>query len=244
MERFMVLSNHFPFITSYETDNTVVIKLNRPKSYNALNRLMITRLRAYLQNASNRWLVLIGDENAFSAGGDIIEGHHLNRDLTLLTDPLYTALFEFYHYEKLVTIWRGISMGTGLGLTLWGKYRVATSSTVLAFPEQEIGIPTDVGSNYFATQKLDHAVGLFWLLTGHRLNGSDVYHLGIATHYIDDKYFDDVVEELKTGEPEQVLAKYHEEPDPTQATLNNLEEQVQKCFGNVNSISEILQRCT
>ena len=41
-------------------------------------------------------------------------------------------------------------MGAGLGLSIWSKYRVATNSTIFAFPEQEVGIMADVGSNYFA----------------------------------------------------------------------------------------------
>ena len=92
-------------------------------------------------------------------------------------------------------------MGGGVGLSLWGKYRVATNTTMFAFPEQQIGCIADVGSNYWAAHFSDRALGLFMLLTSYRLNGSDLYHLGIATHYIDNDDYDRVVEELKNGDP-------------------------------------------
>ena len=81
------------------------------------------------------------------------------------------------------------------------------------------------------------------LLTAHRLNGSDLYHLGIATHYIEIEDYDAVVEELKKGDPETALSKFHVEPDITIGSLVKFNEEIHRCFSNVSSVYEIIERC-
>tara|TARA_B100001113_G_scaffold338615_1_gene320980 strand:- start:162 stop:848 length:687 start_codon:yes stop_codon:yes gene_type:complete len=83
-------------------------------------------------------------------------------------------------------------MGGGVGLSMYGKYRVATQNTKFAMPESAIGFFPDVGASYFLS-KLNRGVGLFLSLTGFAINARDVMDLGLATHYSDA----DKIEEIK-----------------------------------------------
>ena len=71
----------------------------------------------------------------------------------------------------------------GVGLSIHGKYRVATEKTLFAMPETAIGLIPDVGWSHFAP-KLQGELGMYLALTGARLKGEDIYHSGIATHFV------------------------------------------------------------
>jgi enoyl-CoA hydratase/carnithine racemase len=64
-----------------------------------------------------------------------------------------------------------------------GRFRVATEKTILAMPETALGLFPDVGGTHFLS-RLPDGLGTFLALTGHRLNGADVFHAGLATHYV------------------------------------------------------------
>lgn len=74
-------------------------------------------------------------------------------------------------YKKpYVALIHGITMGGGVGLSVHGKYRIATEKTLFAMPETAIGLFPDVGGTYFLP-KLSGKLGMFLGLTGHRLKG-------------------------------------------------------------------------
>lgn len=67
----------------------------------------------------------------------------------------------------------GITMGGGVGLSVHGKYRIATENTLFAMPETAIGLFPDVGGSYFLS-RLKGKLGLYLGLTGHRLQGNKI----------------------------------------------------------------------
>ena len=65
-------------------------------------------------------------------------------------------------------------MGGGVGLSVHGKFRVATEKTVFAMPETGIGLFPDVGGSFFLP-RLSGELGTFLALTGHRLKGQSLF---------------------------------------------------------------------
>lgn len=153
----------------FETlNNAGIITLNRPKALNALNTSMVSKLLPQLQEwEKTKSLVIIkgAGEKAFCAGGDV----------KIAIDKIEGPRFFFTEYNVNYTIGKykvpyialidGITMGGGLGMSVHGRYRVATERTVIAMPETKIGLFPDVGGSYFLP-RLQVNLGLYLGLTG------------------------------------------------------------------------------
>jgi enoyl-CoA hydratase len=85
--------------------------------------------------------------------------------------------------DDYVALLDGVTMGGGVGLSIHGRYRVATERTVFAMPETGIGLIPDVGGTH-ALAKLPGFIGSWLALTGAQIKASDCLYAGIATHYI------------------------------------------------------------
>lgn len=99
----------------------------------------------------------------------------------------YRAQYRLAHLigsyaRPYVSIWNGLTQGSGLGLSVHGHYRVATERTVFAMPEVRLGSAPDAGASYFLS-RLEGRLGMYLALTGTEVRGIDVQKCGIATHY-------------------------------------------------------------
>lgn len=105
-------------------------------------------------------------------GDDIIASKHMERQKML---PIQ------------ISLWDGIVMGGGVGVSIYGKYRVATERTVFAMPETAIGLFPDVGALFIlphVLRRCNPGLAPYLLLTGTRLLSHDVVKSGLATHYV------------------------------------------------------------
>jgi 3-hydroxyisobutyryl-CoA hydrolase len=166
-----------------------IVTLNRPKALNALNLSMIRQIYPTMQSwEKNKCLVLmrgVGDK-AFCAGGDVRAVTEAGKSGGSLTQEFFREEYQLNYLIgsfkiPYVAFIHGITMGGGVGLSVHGKYRVATEKTLFAMPETAIGLFPDVGGSYFLP-RLQGKLGLYLALTGYRLKGSDVLNAGIATH--------------------------------------------------------------
>ena len=135
---------------------------------------------------------------AFCAGGDVKAVY-----LAGLSDTEKSLTAQFFREEyKLnyliasqqvpqVSLWDGVVMGGGVGLSIHGKYRVATENTLFAMPECKIGLFPDVGGSWWIPRLKVYpssngvgGIGNYLALTGARLKAEDLMYTGIATHYV------------------------------------------------------------
>ncbi|XP_062259169.1 3-hydroxyisobutyryl-CoA hydrolase, mitochondrial isoform X1 [Platichthys flesus] len=182
-----------------------VITLNRPKVLNALNLPMIRQIYPQLktwENDNDTDLVIVkgAGGKAFCAGGDIRAVTEAGK----VGDPLAQDFFrEEYILNEAIGSYRkpyialidGITMGGGVGLSVHGRFRVATEKTLFAMPETAIGLFPDVGGGYFLP-RLQGRLGLFLALTGFRLRGRDVHKAGVATHFVESEKIPELEKEL------------------------------------------------
>ncbi len=97
--------------------------------------------------------------------------------------------------KPYVAFLNGIVMGGGVGISLSGKYRVATEKTLFAMPEAAIGYYADFGGSYLISRLKDY-IGIYLVLTGNRLKGKDVRRVGAATHYTNSSNLSKIENEL------------------------------------------------
>lgn len=162
------MSSQEPDVLFETLNNAGIVTLNRPKALNSLNTSMVSKILPQLQDwESNKALVIIkgAGEKAFCAGGDVkvaidkVEGPRFFR-----TEYTVNQLIGRYQIPYIAFL-DGITMGGGIGVSVHGRYRVATEKTVIAMPETKIGLFPDVGGSYFLP-RLPVNLGLYLGLTG------------------------------------------------------------------------------
>ncbi len=182
--------------------STGVITLNRPQALNALNIEMAEQFSETL----NKWsadkkikrVLLKGEGNHFCAGGDVkkvhLSGNKSNLKKNFFSTE-YKLNYEIYNFPKpYMSIWNGVVMGGGVGLSIYGDYRIVTDTTKFAMPETAIGFFPDVGGSYFLS-RLKNNIGLFLGLTGYILNANEILSLELGTHYCPINELDNLIDE-------------------------------------------------
>ncbi|KNC79694.1 hypothetical protein SARC_07921 [Sphaeroforma arctica JP610] len=226
-----------------EVGQAGVATMNRPKVLNSLNLDMVVEMKKQFDewegDAQKKVIVLQGaGGKAFCAGGDVV---HIAK-AGLAGDR--TVAHEFFSTEyklnsligrlrtPFVALIDGITMGGGVGVSVHGRYRVATEKTLFAMPETAIGLVPDVGGGHFLP-RLKGELGMYLALTGNRLKAADVYHAGLATHYVPKDQLTDLTADLVSVENEEdvevVLNKYHVTPD-TPFSLDAHLNDIDRCF--------------
>ena len=181
------------------------LRLNRPRAIHALTQAMCEKMGETLL----QWMrdpdidaVMIdhAEGRGFCAGGDVIALYESGKSDGKAAAEFFHAEYRLNHllftYPKpIVAFIDGITMGGGVGISMPCTYRVATENTRFAMPETGIGLFPDVGGGRYLSRLPGH-VGEFMALTGARLDGSECYDLGLASHFVDSGNLEDLKERI------------------------------------------------
>lgn len=190
-------------------DGIAEVTLNRPRALNALTldmvRIFDPQLAAWESDDAVRAVVVRGaGERAFCAGGDIQKLYDGGPKSQITQDFFreeYRLNRRIHNYPKpYVAIMDGITMGGGVGLSIHAATRIAADNTMFAMPETGIGLFPDVGGSWFLP-RLPGEIGMFMAMTGARLKAADCVYAGICDAYIPDDRHDELLDELRAGEP-------------------------------------------
>ena len=177
------------------------LRLNRPRALHALDLDMVLKMTASLIE----WLhepqveaVVIdhlpapdGDpklSRGFCAGGDVVTIARSAQGTGAAARAFFFNEYRLNHllftYPKPIAVFMdGVTMGGGVGISRPCRYRIATDRTLFAMPETSIGLFPDVGGGWHLSRLLGR-LPQFLALTGARLDGSECFALGLATHYV------------------------------------------------------------
>lgn len=165
---------------------TGYLKLNRPKSMNAMNGTMMKELgecfESLLEEKSLQVLIIHGEGRAFSAGGDIKEMmdpenpmdiDSVMKEVTKLAKALYTLP------QITIAAIHGASAGLGFSMALACDHVIAEENSKLAMNFIGIGLVPDGGGHFFMKERVGvpKAKQLIW--AGQTLKAHDALAKGL-----------------------------------------------------------------
>lgn len=253
--------------------NLGILHLNNPSSLNALTLDMIRSMTSTLQQWSDIGIRATlmdaapyernGKINpAFCAGGDVKAVYLAGKsDDKSLTADFFREEYQLNHMIATqlvpqVSLWDGVVMGGGVGLSVHGKYRVATENTLFAMPECKIGLFPDVGGSWwiprlklYQSQSGVGGIGNYLALTGARLKAEDLMYTGIATHYVKSARLEELKQALIESSTDNkssdcvasVLMSFHDlSIDTDAAFLSMNRKEIDTTFNNKQSVEDIV----
>ena len=229
------------------------IVLDRPKALNALTLEMIReiapRMAAWAKDPTVACVAITGEGGkAFCAGGDVRGLYDAKQ-----RDPEAAVLRDFFWNEyrlnraihrcpkPYVAILDGITMGGGVGLSVNGRFRVATEKTLFAMPETAIGLFPDVGGSHFLS-RAPGQLGVYLALSSQRIKAADMLYCGFATHYVPSADVPALLAALETRQASDVLREFNRDAGP--APLAEHRATIDRCFAHdrVEDILDALAR--
>ncbi|HET8810766.1 MAG TPA: enoyl-CoA hydratase-related protein [Flavobacteriaceae bacterium] len=140
-----------------------VVKINRPKKLNALNRETLAEINEAFENLKNdettKVVIITGNgEKAFVAGADIAEfaDYSVEEGKNLAAKGQKTVFDFIANFPKpVIAAINGFALGGGLELAMAAHFRIASENAKMGLPEVSLGVIPGYGG----TQRLPQLVG-------------------------------------------------------------------------------------
>ena len=174
-------------------DNVIVIKLNRPSLYNAINMEMATELSNIITEVSNDsnidGVIITGEGNAFCAGGDLKwiseQGNDYYSTFYKIVSQFHKAILEIHYMEKPVfAAINGMAAGGGFSLALACDFRIMEYHAQLILGYTSRGLSIDGGGTYSLPRIVGIAKALEIIAFDNPIDAQDALKLGLITEIV------------------------------------------------------------
>ncbi len=188
-------------------DRVVLVRLNRPKAFNALNSTVmheiVEALKPLDRNPDVGCFVITGSEKSFAAGADIKE----------MSDESYMEMF----YEDFFAGWdgftnlrtpkiaavAGFALGGGCELAMMCDIIYCSESAKFGQPEIKLGVIPGMGGSQRLTKLVGKVKAMDLILTGRMMDADEAERSGLVARILpDDELLDTTIEAAK------VIASY------------------------------------
>ena len=180
-----------------------ILKINNPKSLNALNIATMTELNECLTNIEAnkdiRVVILTGEgSKAFVAGADIAEMAKLTaaegRTMSLLGKTTFRRIETMP--QVVIAAVNGYAFGGGFELALAADFIVCADNASFALPEAKLGIVPDSGGVLRLPKILPPAIVNEMVMTGRRMGAEEALRWGIVNRVVSQAELMDNAREL------------------------------------------------
>ncbi|MCM3239431.1 enoyl-CoA hydratase-related protein [Heyndrickxia oleronia] len=176
------MTNH-EYIQVDQEESIGIIRLNRPKVLNALNRKMVTEIvqtmREMDRNDAVRVIVLYGNGKSFAAGADITE---MAQDDSIHLELLnqFAEWDDLSHIKKpIIGAVHGFALGGGFELALVCDLLFASEEAKFGFPEINLAVMPGAGGTQRLTKLMGKTKALEWLWSGEMMTAETAEAWGI-----------------------------------------------------------------
>jgi enoyl-CoA hydratase len=190
----------FEAIIYEKEDGIAVIRLNRPKVLNAMNKQLWLDFRAALADARSdpgvKALIITGEGRAFSTGADLKESK--TRTVEAYRDyleELQEASREIIRFEKpTIAAVNGYALGSGYELALACDIRLAAEDAKIGSPEAKVTSSVTGGAMRLVQQLVGPGKAKELLFTASYIDGREAERIGLVNRAVK---ADDLMAEAK-----------------------------------------------
>lgn len=169
-------------------DRVGLVRINRPKALNTLNRTLInelmTALTAFDEDDNIGAMVITGNDRVFAAGADIKEMLQADAVTMMKEDPIspYDMIFEIK--KPVIAAVSGWCLGGGCELAMSCDMIVASETAHFGQPEITLGVIPGAGGTQRLTRAVGKAVAMEMILNDRRLTAAEALHFGLVNRVV------------------------------------------------------------
>ena len=167
-------------------DAVTLLRINRPQALNALNARMRDEIkaaaRAYDADATQRCMVLTGNDRAFAAGADIKEMEAQGFAEMFRADIGWEAFTATR--KPIIAAVAGFALGGGCELAMMCDYIIAADTAKFGQPEIRLGIGPGMGGSQRLTHTIGKAKAMQMCLTGRMMGAEEAERANLVARVV------------------------------------------------------------
>lgn len=178
----------FITVNNQEAPFVAVIRLNRPKELNALNRELMIEIRDTLkaldEDDNVRAIILTGGERVFAAGADIKQMANANA-IDMLNIDQFSTWDQIKKTKKpIIAAVSGFALGGGCELAMICDMIIATDTARFGQPEIRIGTMPGAGGTQRLTRAVGKAIAMEVVLGARFLTAEEALQYGLVNKVV------------------------------------------------------------
>jgi enoyl-CoA hydratase len=194
----------FECIDYEKTDATAIIKLNRPRVLNAMNKQLWLDFQAALEYAGAdrdiKVVIITGEGRAFSTGADLKDSKGRSiEDYRDYLNELQEASRKIIRFEKpTIAAVNGYALGSGYELALACDIRIAAEDAKIGSPEARVTSSVTGGAMRLIQELIGPGKARELLFTAEYIDGSEAERIGLVNKAVPlERLMDEALEMAK-----------------------------------------------
>jgi len=177
-----------PALAVEESDDRLVVTLNRPEVRNAIDQQMVDELHAVCARLEHqpKIIMLIGAGGTFAAGADIAQLKDRGREEALR--GINSSAFDRVRRLPMpvIGLLDGHALGGGAELAYACDFRIGTPKVKIGNPEPGLGIIAAAGATWRLAELVGEPTAMEILLAGRVLGAEDALALHLLSEVVEE----------------------------------------------------------